>query len=57
MNNPLAEDDEDLFLWEEYDYESNKLYYEYCLEQLENYPKREANFKPNRKESKPLKDT
>lgn len=31
----------DYFIWEEYDYSSNSLYYEYDLEDLENQPKRE----------------
>lgn len=42
MNNP-PEDEEDYFIWEEYDYESNKLYYEYDLEYLENQPRRQKN--------------
>lgn len=33
--------DENYFIWEEYDYSSNSLYYEYDLEDLENQPKRE----------------
>lgn len=35
------EDDETWFIWEEYDYFNNQLYYEYDLEDLENEPKRE----------------
>lgn len=32
---------EDYFIWEEYDYFNNRLYYEYDLEDLENKTKRE----------------
>lgn len=40
---PMNEDkiDIDYFIWEEYDYSSNSMYYEYELEDLENKPKRE----------------
>lgn len=34
-------DDEDYFIWEEYEHFNNRLYYEYDLEDLENQPKRE----------------
>lgn len=35
------EDEENYFIWEEYDHCNNRLYYEYDLEDLENQPKRE----------------
>lgn len=31
----------DYFIWEEYDYLNNSLYYQYDLQDLENQPKRE----------------
>jgi len=39
--NDKDQDDVDYFIWEEYDYLSNRIYYEYDLENLENQPKRE----------------
>ena len=33
--------DIDYFIWEEYDYSSNSMYYEYELEELESQPKRD----------------
>lgn len=33
--------DVDYFIWEEYDYFNNSLYYQYDLQDLENQPKRE----------------
>jgi hypothetical protein len=41
MGKILMEKEEDLFIWEEYEHENNKLYYEYDLEDLENQPKKE----------------
>lgn len=40
---PMNEDkiDIDYFIWEEYDYSSNSMYYEYELEELESQPKRD----------------
>lgn len=35
------EEKEDYFIWEEYDHENNKLFYEHDLEYIENQPKRE----------------
>lgn len=34
-------EEEDYFIWEEYEHFNNRLYYEYDLEELENQPKRE----------------
>lgn len=36
------ETQDDLFIWEEKEHETNKLYYEYDLEELENQPKRDT---------------
>lgn len=40
MNNS-PEEEKDYFIWEEYDYESNRLYYESHLQHLEELPTRE----------------